>query len=85
MCFVESRRCFCPISFWHNLDIVLHLNIYITEVKKQQSSRGKKKRYAGLRVDYDRCKLISETSPLSSASQKKHRAAEWNAQPVGGS
>lgn len=56
---------------------------YITEVKKQQSSRGKKKRYAGLRVDYDRCKLISETSPLSSASQKKHRAAEWNAQPVG--
>lgn len=44
MCFVESRRCFCPISFWHNLDIVLHLNIYITEVKKQQSSRGKKKK-----------------------------------------
>lgn len=43
MCFVESRRCFCPISFWHNLDIVLHLNRYITEVKKQQSSRGKKK------------------------------------------
>lgn len=36
-CFVESRRCFCPISFRHNLDIVLHLNIYIyiTEVKKK--------------------------------------------------
>lgn len=57
--------------------------IYNRSQKAAKQPGKKKRRYAGLRVDYDRCKLISETSPLSSASQKKHRAAEWNAQPVG--
>lgn len=58
---------------------------YITEVKKQQGSRGKKKKICRPQSWLRSLQTYKRNSPLSSASQKKHRAAEWNAQPVGGS